>query len=117
MRQVLAMKPFASAMRYGPSFFGNLKNLVLSPQGTKHLASALGPETTSGPAAMAEKVKTEDSSTAAAMLFFRRVSVRYIGILPRTVLMFFSWSNAEGLLCSLSPATVQRAFARARFPP
>src|SRR3954466_1095908 len=99
MRQVLPMKPFASAMRYGPAFFGNLKNLVLSPQGTKHLASALGPATISGPAATAENVKTEDSSTAAAMLFFRRMSVRYIGILPRTVLMFFPGRTLKG--CSV----------------
>jgi hypothetical protein len=66
---------------------------------------------------MAEKEKTEDSSTAAAMLFFRRMSVRYIGILPRTVLMFFPGSNAEGLLCSLSPATVPNVTAQARVPP
>src|SRR3954464_770384 len=99
MRQVLPMKPFASAMRYGPAFFGNLKNLVLSLQGTKHLASLLGPATTSGPAATAEKVKTEDSSTAAAMLAFRRVSVRYIGILPRTVLIcFFPGRTLKGAL-------------------
>src|SRR3954468_5054083 len=108
MRQVLPMKPFASAMRYGPAFFGNLKNLVLSPQGTKHLASLLGPATISGPAATAEKVKTEDSSTAAAMLAFRRVSVRYIGILPRTVLMFLSWSNAEGCSVRCPPRRCKR---------
>src|SRR5687768_15089968 len=100
MRQVLPMKPFASAMRYGPSFFGNLKNLVLSAQGTKHLGSALGPATISGPAAMAEKEKTEDSSTAAAMLFFRRVSIRYIGILPKdSSYVFFLGRTQKG--CSV----------------
>src|SRR4029079_17326477 len=40
-------------MRYGPCLAGNLKNLVLSDQGTKHCGSALGPDTSSGPAATA----------------------------------------------------------------
>src|SRR5262245_25780678 len=49
-------------MRYGPCLAGNLKNLVLSDQGTKHCGSALGPETTSGPAATA--VATPDKRPA-----------------------------------------------------
>ena len=53
MRQVLAMKPLASAMRKGPFLAGNLKNLVLSVQGTKQPGSEAGPATTSGPAAKA----------------------------------------------------------------
>src|SRR3954469_15942768 len=115
MRQVLPMKPFASAMRYGPAFFGNLKNLVLSLQGTKHLASFDGPETTSGPAATAEKVKTEDSSTAAAMLAFRRVSVRYIWHPPKDG-SYVSLPVERGrVLGSLSLATVQTS-PRKRVP-
>src|SRR5271156_1476585 len=53
MRQVLAMKPLASAMRNGPFLAGHLKNLVLSVHGTKQPASEAGPATTSGPAAKA----------------------------------------------------------------
>ena len=53
MRQVLAMYPLASAMRYGPFLAGYLKNLVCAVQGAKHCGSADGPETISGPAALA----------------------------------------------------------------
>src|SRR5277367_2378460 len=53
MRQVLAMKPLASAMRKGPFLAGHLKNLVLSVHGTKQPGSEAGPATTSGPAAKA----------------------------------------------------------------
>src|SRR5450432_640730 len=53
MRQVLAMYPLARAIRNGPFLAGYLKNLVLSDQGAKHLASMAGPATTSGPAASA----------------------------------------------------------------
>src|SRR5262245_31140079 len=49
-------------MRYGPCLAGNLKNLVLSDQGTKHCGSALGPATISGPAATA--VATPDKRPA-----------------------------------------------------
>ena len=59
-----------------------LKNLVWSVQGTKHLGSLLGPETISGPAAMAEKQKTEDRSAAAKMLAFRR---RCVGLSPHAI--------------------------------
>src|SRR5215475_3513586 len=53
MRQVLAMKPLASAIRKGPFLAGHLKNLVLSVHGTKQAGSEAGPATTSGPAAKA----------------------------------------------------------------
>ena len=39
IRQVLAMKPLASAMRKGPFLAGNLKNFVLSVHGTKQPGS------------------------------------------------------------------------------
>ena len=41
-------------MRYGPSFFGNLKNLVSADHGTKHSGSAAGPLTISGSAIAVE---------------------------------------------------------------
>src|ERR1700739_4970428 len=53
MRQVLAMKPLASAMRKGPFLAGHLKNLVLSVHGAKQPGSEAGPATTWGPAAKA----------------------------------------------------------------
>src|SRR5689334_1984647 len=73
-------------MRYGPCFAGNLKNLVFSDQGTKHCGSALGPDTTSGPAATA--VATPDKrlamsvETSTAKRCERHATV--ISVLPAT---------------------------------
>src|SRR5439155_23038164 len=53
MRQVLAMYPLASAMRYGPFLAGYWNSLVLPAHGAKHWASELGSDTTLGGAAVA----------------------------------------------------------------
>src|SRR5579862_7937218 len=53
MRQVLAMKPLASAMRYGPFLAGYWKSFVSLVHGTKQSGSAGVPVTTFGPAALA----------------------------------------------------------------
>src|SRR6266700_6337784 len=53
MRQVFAMYPFASAMRYGPFLAGYWNSLVLPAHGAKHCASELGSVTTLGGAAVA----------------------------------------------------------------
>src|ERR1700730_13820838 len=53
MRQVLAVYPFASAMRYGPFFAGYWNSLVSLAHGAKHCASELGSDTTLGGAAAA----------------------------------------------------------------
>src|SRR5437868_14480174 len=50
MRQVLAMKPLASAMRYGGFLAGYWKNFVSLVNGTKQSGSAAGPDTVFGPA-------------------------------------------------------------------
>src|SRR5216683_766766 len=66
MRQVLPMKPFARAMRYGPFFLAYWKNLVCAVNGTKHCASALGPLTILGPCcACAEPDRTGETSAPA----------------------------------------------------
>src|SRR3569833_2397402 len=51
-------------MRNGPSFFGNLKNLVFASQGAKQSAWAAGPETISGPAAMAAELSMTNALAA-----------------------------------------------------
>src|SRR6266704_2016276 len=53
MRQVFAMYPLASAMRYGPFLAGYWNSLVLPAHGAKHWASELGSDTTFGGAAVA----------------------------------------------------------------
>jgi len=51
-------------MRYGPSFFGNLKNCVSAAQGAKQSGSADGPFTTSGPAAIAAELSMTNAVAA-----------------------------------------------------
>src|SRR5579863_7159676 len=63
MRQVLPTKPLATAMRYGPSFFGHWKNLVDADHGLKHSGSAPGPETVLGPANAALEARRLATST------------------------------------------------------
>src|SRR5439155_11798081 len=53
MRQVLAIYPLASAMRYGPFFAGYWNSFVLAAHGAKHWGSELGSVTTLGGAASA----------------------------------------------------------------
>src|SRR6185503_15292200 len=72
MRQVLPMKPLARAMRYGPSFFGNLKNFVWSDQGAKHSGSAAGPETTSCAFAAGAWANRAVTDAAASSVIARR---------------------------------------------
>jgi len=63
MRQVLAMKPLASAMRYGPFLAGYWKNFVSLVHGTKQSGSAGGPDTTFGPAALAVRAMPQIMET------------------------------------------------------
>src|SRR5689334_11283016 len=90
MRQVLPMKPLASAMRYGPSFFGNLKNLVLSVQGTKHSGSAAGPETTSCALATGADAMKAATDAAASSVIARRSVVDVDIRIPPYRTVFFS---------------------------
>src|SRR5262245_36563630 len=52
-------------MRYGPSFFGNLKNLVSGVHGAKHSGSAAGPLTISGSASAVELSMTSAVAASA----------------------------------------------------
>ena len=63
MRQVLPTKPLATAIRYGPSFFGHWKYLVDEFHGLKHPGSAPGPETVLGPAKATVEVRSTDNAT------------------------------------------------------
>src|SRR6266700_2556470 len=65
MRQVLAMYPLASAMRYGPFLAGYWNSLVLLAHGAKHWASELGSDTTFGGAAVASPAAKSALSAAA----------------------------------------------------
>src|SRR5690242_13655788 len=97
MRQVLPMKPLASAMRYGPSFFGYWKNFVLSVQGLKHCGSAAGPETTLGPAARAEPAMAAaakaPSAAVEASRNVRRIGSSHGGLQPPAA----SWSGPTAM--------------------
>src|SRR6266545_5854469 len=86
MRQVLPMKPLSRAMRYGPFFFLNWKNLVVFVQGLKHFASAPGPCTISGPpaSAAADNPKTSERLPIAARSPHLR-AIRLIACLPASV--------------------------------
>src|SRR5450631_3357235 len=99
MRQVLAMKPLASAMRNGPFLAGNLKNLVLSDQGAKQPGSAAGPATTSGPAAKAGAEKAQAAVNiappTAATTTWRK---RFMVFLPLA-------SRSAGLIEASSPSS------------
>src|SRR5271157_3357724 len=122
MRQRLAMKPLASATRYGPFLAGNLKNLVLSVNGAKHLGSADGPATICGPAAVAGAPNAQAAAMPAKAENARR-RTRCMIILPGClvssvvlaaktggdVLMSFAKRCSRG-----NPRTGKRAFARER---
>src|SRR5690348_11019955 len=69
MRQVLAINPLASAIRYGPFFAGYWNSLVSLAQGAKHWGSEFGAETTLGGAALANPA--ESSATTAAAIRVR----------------------------------------------
>src|SRR5258708_33651016 len=79
MRQVLPMKPLASAMRYGPFFLVHWKNLVCAVQGLKHSGSALGPLTILGPccapAGPERAGQTSAAATTAAMSGMVRLDI------------------------------------------
>src|SRR6476660_4344603 len=91
-------------MRYGPCLAGNLKNLVLSDQGTKHCGSALGPDTSSGPAATAVVTPEARPATSVERSTAKHCGRRaiVISILPATwssrkFLGFFSLALRGGL--------------------
>src|SRR5579863_867873 len=79
MRQVLAMKPLASAMRYGPFLAGYWKNFVCGVHGTKQSGSAGGPDTIFGAAEDGAALSAHAAVTSAATAALRmRVLVLFM---------------------------------------
>src|SRR5690348_16431297 len=74
MRQVLAMNPLASAMRYGPFLAGYWNSLVLLAHGAKHWGSELGRVTTLGGAAAANPAASSALRAAAQARYCIRTS-------------------------------------------
>src|SRR4030095_7599071 len=82
MRQVLAMYPLASAMRYGAFLAGYWNSLVLLAQGAKHWGSELGSVTTLGGAAVANPAASSALRAAAQVRYCIRTSFDRSSRLP-----------------------------------
>src|SRR6476659_5914672 len=77
MRQVLAMYPLASAIRYGPFFAGYWNSLVSLVHGAKHFGSELAVDTTFGGAAVTTPAATSAlTATRARVRYGIRASLR-----------------------------------------
>ena len=88
MRQVLAMKPLASAIRYGPFFCGYWNIFTFSDHGAKHFGSELAPVTILGPAACADNVTTLEKSKAAPTPEMRGVKKRdFMSVPPMELIL------------------------------
>src|SRR5260370_4084283 len=79
MRQVLAMKPLASATRYGPFLAGYWKHFVSLVHGTKQSGSADGPDTVFGPASDEAEFRAQAAVMSAATAALRNsLRVRFM---------------------------------------